>query len=61
MIWILIFFAFGESAITQEFHSQKACEAALQAVTSKYDEVGNWPLARGKRGGICVRKGSPND
>lgn len=58
MIWILVFFAFGESTITHEFYSQKACEEALQAVTAKYDEVGTWPLARGKRGGVCVKKGS---
>ncbi|WZB76791.1 hypothetical protein WJ972_15610 [Achromobacter insuavis] len=62
MIWILIFFAFGETSISHEFYSQKACEDALQALTAKYDEeVGTWPLARNKRGGVCVKKGSTLD
>lgn len=61
MIYVLILFAWGESVVTQEFLSQKACEAAKQAAIATYDVTPKGAIERGKIGAVCVPKGKLDD
>ena len=61
MIYVLILFAWGEAVVTQEFMSQKACEAAKQAAIATYDATPKGVIERDKIGAVYVPKGKLYD